>query len=222
MEHVPLSFQVHRLVSLPDYFYEHAILDGDEGFVAGCDEAGRGPLAGPVVAAAVILPLGLEIKGLNDSKTLTETRRNQLFETIHENALAIGIASQSAETIDVINIRQASLAAMRIATTRLSRTPDAALFDGRDVPVGLPTNLKAQAVIGGDGKSMAIAAASIIAKVTRDRMLVALHEENPAYGFASHKGYGSAKTHQTAIKENGGVKRVHRLSFAPFRQSTLF
>ena len=206
---------------MPDYSYEKSIINDGTGLVAGCDEAGRGPLAGPVVAAAVILPVNLEIPGLDDSKALTEKRRFALFETIQDNALAIGIASQCAETIDVVNIRQASLAAMRLSLTRLAVTPNAALFDGRDVPSGLPTGITARSVVGGDGKCMSIAAASIIAKVTRDRMLIALGYVHEAYGFASHKGYGSAKAHQQAIRGNGGVRRVHRMSFAPFRQAKL-
>ncbi|MEL6203493.1 MAG: ribonuclease HII [Pseudomonadota bacterium] len=223
MEHVPHSFHVHRLIFLvPDYYHEIAILDGANGYVAGCDEAGRGPLAGPVVAAAVILPVNTEIPGLDDSKTLTEKRREVLFEKIHECALAISVASQSAMTIDEVNIRQASLGAMRTSLAGLAITPSAALFDGRDIPVGLSANLRKQAIIGGDGRSMSIAAASIIAKVTRDRMLIVLDRQHAQYGFASHKGYGSAKQHQAAIKEHGGVRRVHRMSFAPFRQSELF
>ncbi|MEO1749843.1 MAG: ribonuclease HII [Pseudomonadota bacterium] len=207
---------------MPDYSHEIAILDGSDGHVAGCDEAGRGPLAGPVVAAAVILPMNMAIAGLDDSKALTEKRREALFDIIHECAIAICVAGQSAETIDEINIRQASLSAMRISLAGMAITPIAALFDGRDVPADLAPNLRAQAVIGGDGRSMSIAAASIIAKVTRDRMLKALDRDYAAYGFASHKGYGSAKQHQAAIKEHGGVERVHRMSFAPFRQAELF
>lgn len=207
---------------MPDYSHEEAILGGRNGLVAGCDEAGRGPLAGPVVAAAVVLPLNVCIDGLNDSKALTEKRRETLFEKIHDQALAVSIASQSAETIDHINIRQASLAAMRIALNQLPLSPDAALFDGRDVPPGLPRALATKAIIGGDGKSMSIAAASIIAKVTRDHMLISLDRQHTEYGFASHKGYGSAKTHHRAIEVHGGINRVHRMSFSPFRQSDLF
>ncbi|MEL6920101.1 MAG: ribonuclease HII, partial [Pseudomonadota bacterium] len=177
---------------MPDYTHEIAILGGVNGLVAGCDEAGRGPLAGPVVAAAVILKTGTEIDGLDDSKALSAKRRKAVFERVHESALAIGICSVSAETIDRINILAASLLAMRISLERLGIQPSAALFDGRDVPTGLSTDLKTEAVIGGDAKSMSIAAASIIAKVTRDKMMEAQSTVSPLYGFASHKGYGSA------------------------------
>ncbi|MEM1378016.1 MAG: ribonuclease HII [Pseudomonadota bacterium] len=212
---------MHRLNYLPDYTHEIAILDGTNGHVAGCDEAGRGPLAGPVVAASVVLPVGMAVDGLDDSKALTAKRREALFDAIQANALAIGICSISAETIDRTNIRAASLAAMRNSLERIHIKPHAALFDGRDIPDGLANEIKTEAIIKGDAKSMSIAAASIIAKVTRDRMLVHLDDAHADYGFAAHKGYGSAKVHQSAIQTHGGVARVHRMSFAPFRQTKL-
>lgn len=175
-----------------------------------------------MVAAAVILPPGLSVPGLDDSKALSEKKRDSLFDILHREAHAVSVAAVSAQTIDRINIRQASLLAMRLALTRLAVAPQAALFDGRDVPDHLPAQLMTQAVIGGDAKCMSIAAASIIAKVTRDRMLQQLDGVHPQYGFASHKGYGSARVHQEAIAAHGGATRVHRMSFAPFRQGSLF
>lgn len=184
-----------------------------EGYTAvcGCDEAGRGPLAGPVVAAAVILPRGCEIPGLNDSKKLTEKKREVLFDVICERALAYAIAEASAEEIDEINILNASMLAMRRAVDALKITADYALIDGNTSRgFAIPT----QTVVGGDAKSPSIAAASILAKVTRDRMCADMDAEYPAYGFAKHKGYPT-KAHMDAVREHG-PSPIHRKTFLKF------
>ena len=184
-----------------------------EGYTAvcGCDEAGRGPLAGPVVAAAVILPRGCEIPGLNDSKKLTEKKREVLFDVICECALAYAIAEASAEEIDEINILNASMLAMRRAVDALKITADYALIDGNTSRgFAIPT----QTVVGGDAKSPSIAAASILAKVTRDRMCADMDAEYPAYGFAKHKGYPT-KAHMDAVREHG-PSPIHRKTFLKF------
>ena len=176
--------------------------------IAGVDEAGRGPLAGPVVAAAVILPPDILIPGLNDSKALSEKRREELFETIHNTALAIGVGKASPREIDKFNIRNATHHAMCEALAALSISPDRALIDGNAIP-GSP--FPEQAVIGGDRTSLSIAAASVIAKVTRDRLMINYHAQYPAYGFASHKGYGSTE-HLAALQKHGPCP-IHRQSF---------
>ncbi|MBR5870973.1 MAG: ribonuclease HII [Clostridia bacterium] len=179
--------------------------------VCGCDEAGRGPLAGPVVAAAVILPRGCEIPGLNDSKKLTEKKREALFDVICETALAFAIAEASAEEIDEINILNASMLAMRRAVEALGIPADFALIDGNTSRgFAIPT----QTVVGGDAKSPSIAAASILAKVTRDRMCADMDAEYPAYGFAKHKGYPT-KAHMDAVREHG-PSPIHRKTFLKF------
>ena len=181
---------------------------GIEGLICGVDEAGRGPLAGPVCAAAVILPPETVIEGLNDSKRLTEKRREALYDVICEQAIAYGIAMVSEQEIDELNILQATFLAMRRAVEQLQPVPALVLVDGnRDPGLGIET----QTVVGGDGKSANIAAASILAKVTRDRYMIKLAEEYPAYGFEVHKGYGT-KRHYAAILEHG-VTPVHRRSF---------
>lgn len=181
---------------------------GIEGLICGVDEAGRGPLAGPVCAAAVILPPETVIEGLNDSKRLTEKRREALYDVICEQAIAYGIAMVSEQEIDELNILQATFLAMRRAVEQLQPVPALVLVDGnRDPGLGIET----QTVVGGDGKSANIAAASILAKVTRDRYMIGLAEEYPAYGFEVHKGYGT-KRHYAAILEHG-VTPVHRRSF---------
>lgn len=202
--------------SSPDYRFERFLADQGYQAIAGTDEAGRGPLAGPVVAAAVILPINADIEGLNDSKKLSIKKRDELFGAVMEKALAISVTSMSAEAVDRTNIRKASLEAMRRALATLSISPDAVLVDGRDIPNGLPAHLSAHALIKGDGRSMSIAAAAIIAKVTRDQMMKQLGFENPAYGLESHMGYGSAQ-HRSKILEIGGIDRVHRYSFRPLR-----
>ena len=176
--------------------------------ICGVDEAGRGPLAGPVCAAAVILPRGLVIPGLNDSKKLTDKRRRELFDIIVAEAEAYGIAFASEQEIDEINILQATFLAMERAVSQLSVKPDLALVDGNRAPK-LPIPVKT--VVKGDSLSANIAAASILAKVTRDRLLEDLDETYPAYGFSVHKGYGT-KRHYEALRENGPCP-VHRMTF---------
>jgi len=181
--------------------------------VAGVDEAGRGPLAGPVVAAAVILPEGLRIPGVDDSKKLSPETRERLFDIINAQALAVGIGTASPEMIDRINILQATLHAMQEAVLALSPRPDFILIDGIsqiDSPIPQKTVKK------GDSKSLSIAAASIIAKVTRDRLMRELDTIHPGYGFASHKGYGSA-AHLEAIRQFG-PSPIHRKSFGGVKE----
>ena len=178
------------------------------GAICGVDEAGRGPLAGPVCAAAVLLPLGVEIPGLNDSKKLSDKKRRELFDVICQKALSFGIAFATEQEIDRINILQATFLAMARAVSQLSQKPDLVLVDGNrgpelDVPV--------QTVVGGDGKSASIAAASILAKVTRDDVMIAAAGQYPGYGFEVHKGYGT-KRHYAALEELGPCP-LHRQSF---------
>ncbi len=181
-----------------------------EGFTAICgvDEAGRGPLAGPVCAAAVILPPHLEIPGLNDSKKLSDKRRRELAPVIKEQAIAYGIAMASQEEIDELNILQATFLAMERAISQLQSKADIALIDGnRQKDFGLPV----RTVVKGDSLSANIAAASILAKVTRDDYMETIAEEYPQYGFAIHKGYGT-KSHYDALRTHGHCP-IHRLSF---------
>ena len=183
------------------------------GVVCGTDEAGRGPLAGPVVAAAVVLPEGLTIPGLDDSKKLTEKKREALYDVILQEAAAYGIAESSPEEIDRINILAASLLAMRRAVEQVRRTiePGIVLVDGnRPTEFGIPC----RTVVKGDGISQSIAAASVLAKVTRDRLMTELDLHYPAYGFAGHKGYPT-KEHKLAVYEFG-PSPVHRRSFLSF------
>lgn len=180
----------------------------DTVMICGVDEAGRGPLAGPVYAAAVILPRGLVIEGLNDSKKLTEKRREALFDEIKEKAIAFGIGCADEKEVDEINILQATFLAMRRAIAQLSTTPDLALIDGnRDSDFGVPS----KTVIKGDSLSANIAAASVLAKVTRDRVMKEYDAQYPQYGFAVHKGYGT-KRHYEALREHGPCP-IHRMSF---------
>ena len=176
--------------------------------VCGVDEAGRGPLAVPVCAAAVILPPHLEIPGLNDSKKLSDKRRRELFPVICEQALAYGIAFASQEEIDEINILQATFLAMERAITKLTLRPELALIDGnRAKDFGLPV----QTVVGGDGRSANIAAASILAKVTRDNWMLEAAKQYPQYGFEVHMGYGTRR-HYEALQEYGPCP-IHRTTF---------
>ena len=176
--------------------------------ICGVDEAGRGPLAGPVCAAAVILPPHLEIPGLTDSKKLTDKKRRELFPIIQEQAIAWGIGWASEQEIDEINILQATFLAMRRALEQLTVKPDLALIDGnRETDFGLPV----KTVVKGDSLSMNIAAASILAKVSRDDLMVKLAETYPQYQFEVHKGYGT-KAHYAALTEYG-TSPVHRMSF---------
>lgn len=181
-----------------------------EGFklIAGVDEAGRGPLAGPVCAAAVILPQGARIEGVNDSKKLTEKKREALFDIICNTAVAYAIEFVSPTVIDEINIRQATSLAMHNAVQNLDRKADYIIIDGND---GIPFDTPYEYIIKGDARSQTIAAASILAKVSRDRLMRELDREYPEYGFAKHKGYGT-KAHMEAIQKYG-VSEVHRKTF---------
>lgn len=180
----------------------------ERGTLCGIDEVGRGPLAGPVVAGAVILPEDCEILYLNDSKKLSEKKRELLYDEIMEKAIAVGIGAVSPERIDETNILQATYEAMRIAISRLSVRPDLLLNDAVTIP---QVDIPQVPIIKGDAKSVSIAAASIIAKVTRDRMMVQYEDLYPGYEFASNKGYGSAR-HIAALKEIGPCP-IHRRSF---------
>ncbi len=186
------------------------------GLVAGVDEAGRGPLAGPVVAAAVILDDVNPIEGLADSKALTEKKRERLFDEIRAKALCCCIAQASVEEIDTLNILQATLLAMRRAVEGLRLKPNLVLVDGNRLPV---LKIPAEAIVKGDAKVQAISAASILAKVTRDRQCLAMHEAHPEYGFAGHKGYPTAE-HLAALRQHG-VTSWHRRSFGPVREILL-
>lgn len=177
-------------------------------FVAGVDEAGRGPLAGPVCAAAVILPQDLIIEGINDSKKLTEKKREKLFDVIINSANAYSIEFASPEVIDEINIRQATSLAMHNAVKNLDVSADFVIVDGNDK---IPFDIPYEYIIKGDAKSQSIAAASILAKVSRDRLMVELDKEYPEYGFAKHKGYGT-KVHCEAIQKYG-ILPIHRKTF---------
>lgn len=194
----------------PDLFYEQSAVNEGARLVAGVDEAGRGPLAGPVVAAAVILDPDNTPDGLNDSKKLTEAKREALFEKLICSA-QVGFCAAPSHLVDTLNIRGATLWAMTQAVLSLPTRPDIALIDGRDVPPGLPC--PGRYVIGGDAQSLSIAAASIIAKVVRDRMCAIMDCGYPDFGFARHKGYGTA-VHIAAL-ESLGPSEVHRHSFAP-------
>jgi len=201
--------------SKKSYKLEQLSLSWDTaGLVAGVDEAGRGPLAGPVVAAAVILDQRQPIKGLADSKKLTALRREKLFDEIRAKALCCSIAQASVEEIDRLNILQATLLAMRRAVEGLRLKPNKVLVDGNRLPdIGLP----AQAIVGGDALVPAISAASILAKVHRDRWCLELDQLYPQYGFAKHKGYGTA-AHLAALRAHGPCA-VHRVSFRPVAEA---
>ena len=184
--------------------------------IAGLDEVGRGPMFGPVVAAAVIFPKGCRLPGLTDSKQLSEKMRNEFDGEIRSSAIAWAVAAIDVEIIDRINIRRASLLAMRTAVEKLALTPDYLLIDGLDT---IDWPCQQQAVVQGDGTSMSIAAASVLAKVYRDRMLVELDAVYPGYGLARHKGYCSAE-HLEALKRLGPTP-LHRKSFGPVAQTAL-
>lgn len=188
--------------------FEHKYAQQGYQMICGVDEAGRGPLAGPVCAAAVILPIDADIPGLNDSKKLSDKKRRELFPVICEKAVAYGIAFADAEEIDEINILQATYLAMERAMEKLLIKPDFALIDGnRAKDFGIPL----ETVVGGDGRSASIAAASILAKVTRDDFMLQLSEVYPQYGFEIHKGYGT-KAHYAALTAHGHCP-IHRMSF---------
>ena len=196
---------------MPTFEYEDKHYAEGYSAICGCDEAGRGPLCGPVVAAAVILPKGLEIEGLNDSKKLTEKKREALYEVIKEKALAYAIAEASPEEIDDINILNASMLAMRRAVDALDIPADFALIDGN---CSRGFNIPTETVVKGDAKSYSIAAASILAKVTRDRQCIELDQAYPEYGIAKHKGYPT-KDHMDAVRKYG-PSPIHRRSFLKF------
>ena len=187
---------------------EHSYFEQGLKLICGVDEAGRGPLAGPVCAAAVILPPDIDIPGLNDSKKLSDKKRRELFPIIQEKAVAYGIAIADHTEIDEINILQATFLAMRRALEQLSIQPELALIDGnRETDFGIPV----RTVVHGDSLSASIAAASILAKVTRDDMMLQMAQLYPQYGFEIHKGYGT-KAHYAALTEHGPCP-VHRMSF---------
>lgn len=190
------------------YAWERRAQEAGYGLVCGIDEAGRGPLAGPVCAAAVILPLDCQIPGLNDSKKLTEKKREALFPLIQEKALAYGIGWASAQEIDEINILQATFLAMKRAVEQLPLQPGWALVDGNRMP---PLEIPGETVVKGDAQCASIATASILAKVSRDRLLEEWDQLYPQYGFAKHKGYGT-KAHYEAIQAHG-ILPIHRRSF---------
>ena len=193
---------------MPDYSFEDAARAGGFHFICGVDEAGRGPLAGPVCAAAVILPPGCEIDGLNDSKKLTEQKRETLFPVIQQKALAWSVAYAEVAEIDAFNILQATFLAMRRAVEGLSIPADYALVDGNRMP---PLAIGGETVVKGDSRSMSIAAASVLAKVSRDHVMLELDKQYPQYAFARHKGYGTA-LHYERINLYG-VSPVHRVTF---------
>ncbi|MBE4908746.1 ribonuclease HII [Bacillus luteolus] len=189
--------------------YENNLYHQGINTIAGVDEVGRGPLAGPVVAAAVILPKGFKLLGLNDSKKLTDNMKNDLFEAINKEALAIGIGIISAEKIDEVNIYEATKLAMVKAINQLSIKPEHLLIDAMKLPINIPQT----SIIKGDSASISIAASSIVAKVTRDRLMKRLGDIYPEYGFENHMGYGT-KEHINALQEFGSTIE-HRQSFAP-------
>lgn len=192
-----------------DYSFEENAISKGFKTICGIDEAGRGPLAGPVYAAAVILPLGLEIAGLNDSKKLSEKKREELFDVICEKAVDFSIGIADEKEIDEINILNATFLAMKRAVDGLKIKPDYALIDGNRYPrIGGVTE---ETIVKGDGKSMSVAAASILAKVSRDRYMLEIAEKYPQYCFEKHKGYGT-KLHYEML-EKYGISPVHRKSF---------
>lgn len=194
---------------MTNYEFDAAYRNAAAGLFCGVDEAGRGPLAGPVYAAAVILPEEPMIEGLNDSKKLTEKKREALFPIICDTAVAYAVAAASVEEIDELNILQATFLAMQRAVEALKVQPQFALIDGNRTPSGL--HIPSQTIVKGDALSASIAAASILAKVSRDRYLLELDEQYPQYGFKQHKGYGT-KAHYEAL-ETHGPSPVHRLTF---------
>ena len=196
---------------MPDYSLEQELHEKGYSLVCGIDEAGRGPLCGPVFAAACILPEGLYIEGLNDSKKLTEKKREKLFDIIKQEAIAYCIASASVEEINEFNILEADLLAMRRAIDGLGVKADFALIDGN---IARDFQIPAAAVVKGDATSMSIAAASVLAKVARDRICVDLDRDYPEYGIAKHKGYGT-KDHMEALRKYG-PSPIHRKKFIRF------
>ena len=194
---------------MPDYEFEKAAVNSGFSCICGADEAGRGPLAGPVCAAAVILPAGVVIEGLDDSKKLTEKKRERLYDIIKETAVAYSVAYGTLEEIETVNILEATYLAMNRAIEGLSVKPDFALIDGNRVPRGI--KIPCETIVKGDSKSMSVAAASVLAKVTRDRLMLEYDKKYPEYNFKKHKGYGT-KEHTELIKQYGPCE-IHRLSF---------
>ena len=197
-------------------FFEESAYNAGRRLIAGVDEAGRGPLAGPVVAAACILPRGLQIEGIDDSKKLTPEKREELYHVLTNHPdIHYGIGILESTVIDKINILQAALRAMALAVGELEVEPDYLLIDGNHLP---PTHIAAKAVIKGDSRSLSIGAASIIAKHYRDILMKQFHEKYPHYGFDRHKGYGT-KGHVEALRAYGPCP-IHRTSFEPVRSLT--
>ncbi len=194
---------------MPDYSFEKEKINNGFNLVAGVDEAGRGPLAGPVCAAAVILPIDCEIEGLDDSKKISEKKRERLYDIIIEKAVAYNIQLVDNNVIDDINILKATYLAMTNAVNNLETKPDFVLIDGNRLPPQLKT--PSEAIVKGDSKSMSIAAASILAKVTRDRLMLELAKKYPEYEFERHKGYGT-KLHCEKLREFGPCE-IHRKTF---------
>ena len=205
-----LAWRMKRSKALPSHATQEGFAWHAPGLIAGVDEAGRGPLAGPVVAAAVILDDERPIAEVDDSKRLSAKQRERLFDVIMGQALCVSIGQASAAEVDAINVLQATMLAMRRAVEGLRLAPIKVLVDGNQLP-RLP--MLAEAVVGGDGRVACIAAASIVAKVTRDRLMTELDQTLPGYGFAQHKGYGTAQ-HMQALKRLGASAQ-HRRSFAP-------
>lgn len=191
-----------------DYSYELAAMNKGFKTVCGVDEAGRGPLAGPVYAAAVILPVGAEIYGLNDSKKLSEKKREEFFDIINDIAVSVSVGIATEKEIDEINILNATFLAMKRAIDGLEIPADYAIIDGNRAP---HSNIAEETIVKGDGKVMSVAAASIIAKVSRDRFMLKMAEQYPEYQFEKHKGYGT-RLHYEMI-EKYGVSPIHRRSF---------
>lgn len=194
---------------MPDYSFENEITLKGYKYICGVDEAGRGPLAGPVCAAAVILAPDTEIEGLNDSKKLTEKKREALFDVIKEKAVAYSIAFASVDEIEELNILNATYIAMNRAINSLGVKSDFAIIDGNRIPKDILVD--AEALVKGDMKSMSVAAASVLAKVSRDRLMLEYDLKYPQYAFKKHKGYGT-KEHYEAIAKNG-ICEIHRKSF---------
>lgn len=194
---------------MPDYEFEKAAVNSGFSCICGVDEAGRGPLAGPVCAAAVILPEGAVIAGLDDSKKLTEKKREKLYDIIKTTAVAYSVAYGTLEEIETVNILEATYLAMNRAIEGLNIKPDFALIDGNRVPRGI--KIPCETIVKGDSKSMSVAAASVLAKVTRDRLMLEYDKKYPKYNFKKHKGYGT-KEHTKLIKQYGPCE-IHRLSF---------
>ncbi len=194
---------------MPDYEYEKAAVSSGFNTVCGVDEAGRGPLAGPVCAAAVILPEDTVIEGLDDSKKLSEKKRERLYDEITKKAVAYSVAYGTLEEIESVNILEATFLAMNRAIDGLKVKPDFAIIDGNRVPKGI--KIPCATLVKGDSKSMSVAAASVLAKVTRDRLMLTYDEKYPQYNFKKHKGYGT-KEHTELLKQYG-PSPIHRLSF---------